>query len=132
MRFNATLPDEELRADLCRRINAERDRRLACGLALAGHTFQIDPTSLDRMARAVDRGDPAVQWRTTDNEWVEFSHESLSALLGAARDYVDVIALCAMKKKDAVIAAEKPDPSTVKADWPAANATEQPLALRRG
>lgn len=123
MRFNATLPLDDLRADLCRRVNAERDRIIAAGYEFGSHTYQIDPASLQAMRDALERGDTPIRWRTLDNRMVALGSAGLERLRLGASSYAGAVRQCAMQKKDAVRASDNPDPRIVKTDWPAPDPT---------
>lgn len=118
MRFNATIPAEDLRADLCRRVNAERDRIIAAGYEWRGSVYQIDPASLQAMRDTVDRRVPAVRWRTADNQMVDLDCASLARLLHDASAYVAAVRQCAMSKKDDILSSPDPRPAIVSIGWP--------------
>lgn len=118
MRFNATLSAEDLRADLCRRVNAERDRIIAYGFRFGPHTYQIDPASLQAMRDAIDRGDLSIRWRTADNRMVDLVAAGLERLWQSASAYAASVRQCAMNKKDEIMSSDTPSPSVVRYGWP--------------
>ncbi|MCK7581853.1 MAG: DUF4376 domain-containing protein [Chromatiales bacterium] len=104
---------DALKGELCAQINAERDRRLAGGVDQAGHRFDTDPKSVQRISGAVQLValDPtyATDWITADNAIVHLDAAALIGLGQAVGAHEAACILAARQAKDAVLAAPDAD-----------------------
>lgn len=103
---------DALKTELCAEIGLERDRRINGGVDYAGHRFDTDPKSVQRISGAVQLValDPAYapDWITADNTLVRLDAAAISGLGQAVGVHEAAAVFAARQAKDAVLAAENP------------------------
>ena len=111
---------DALKGELCAQINVERDRRVTGGLEYAGHRFDTDPKSVQRISGAVQLValDPtyATDWITADNAIVHLDAAALIGLGQAVGAHETACIFAARQAKDAVLAASGADSARAIAD----------------
>lgn len=79
--------DAEKRADWAQAVNAERDRRLASTFVFMGTTFQTDPISLSRIARASAGADRFINGKGVGGAASEATRRAARRWGAASRDF---------------------------------------------
>lgn len=104
---------DALKVRLADRIRTECDRRIDSGVAYAGHRFDTDPKSVQRISGAVQLValDPAytTDWITADNTVVHLDAASLIGLGQAVGVHEASCIFAARQAKDDVLAAPDAD-----------------------
>lgn len=124
MRFNATLPDAELRRTLQNKVNLIRDGLIFGGCKYDGHRYDSDARSVQNITAtvaAISAGVPLPDgfvWRSADNQSVPHTAESLTALAGTLLDLVNACYARSFALKDEIITAEDPSTVDLQAGWP--------------
>lgn len=122
--------------DICRQIDAERDRRIDGGFVFRGERFQSRPSDRENVMGAAQLamgylaagGDPlSLRWADPDNDFVWITADNGTIPLTAADKiamfqagvaFKSALTFYARAMKDAVIAAEDPSSVEWREGWP--------------